>query len=860
MRTGLQSPVFDRNRIVSKEDLGDHFLEYYRDTLDDLLENILYPEGGLFQAVSLIAAGANKFSVSGPPSPTGMADGHILDVTEDPGYCAGVQFENAIGIEYGIALGRSLFPVGVEISTLDGQPRIEYLKEIIGSYWANPGGVTDNLDGTLTMVVDTVTEVNVSNAGRYVLVLKYPDLAAGATEEDIAWQVCLVSWSGTQNEITTSDSPAGAGYFGQATPSTSNSQYQVCLLGPYVSRNFISSMKGDSNFAFLGTVIGTDPPNPPAVFDTTEQNVYGTSGIAYLSHITRIENVPPDRLKIDVKALADEENTNTNQISVQGWNGAGGAATVFTVDELGNVFIWGDLQVQGESLQQDLVTIQASEIITDSLTLGDADSDHHLVKGEWQHRNVTDARNVFVVDGATGHIGVGGNWSASYDVVIYGTGDTENIQLYCTPTGGVIDMEANTLNIDMVYLTMDITTELSLVSADDPQLGFWDEGEGVDEKRWGIRATAGSFFVGVIRNDAGAWGTAGIEIGRTGTTLGNLTLKGDYIGLEAATQIQATNDLVPSTPETSKCGDSSNYWLQSAASEFFARGSSSVDPTLTLYHSEGAVDEKYWQLYSLDTGTLVLISLTDALVPSATTGVSFTRTAEDMTQMKVISPLAEFECSTKIVLDSPLVEVEGNIVPLTPASAGSIGIEDEEFANVHSEQMLLKRDDATRGPRIVIHNEDTDIDALNHRWEVQAATVIGPPDRAKLKIVVVGDTGGSEASAMEFDRSGLTPTRINTRSIYPLTGSNVLGDATDPWQQGTFSDKLVAKYLELDGDPGSGGAAGTVRFTNATVAVGGSGDCPVTTSSGAGTPTNTEWLKLYLPGATRWMPLWTSTT
>jgi hypothetical protein len=446
MITGQKRYYADVNRIFTAEDLHYGLMEYFKNPLDALMGEVLYPQSGLFNAIPLAADGNDKFKLSSYQDLTGMVDGCIWSAPEDAAVLEGVQFENALGIDYHIAIGRSWYPEGVEIGPKDGLPKIKFVKEVCGRDGDVPDAVVDNLDGTLTFTVDTITELGVSNAGREVLVIKFP-LDKGATSEAIAWQVCTVVWDGSNNKITTVDTPAGAGYFGQTSPSTSPSDYQVLLRGPLVSRN--TDLSVELRYAYLGTVTGTGAGNPPSVFDTSGQVVYGMGGASNLWQITRTVNVPPDRLKIDVKATAAEENAGIDQIRVSGWDGGGSPLTVFAVDELGNVSIQGDLTVQGETTQEDVVQVNSDETITGALTAGDNDSDSHEIQGEWTHASdgkPGGAGNVFVIDGDTGRIGIGDNYSASYEVAIYGNAAGNDAVLIAAGTiamTGQVEVEGN---------------------------------------------------------------------------------------------------------------------------------------------------------------------------------------------------------------------------------------------------------------------------------------------------------------------------------------------------------------------------------------------------------------------------------
>jgi len=388
-------------------------LPLFKDILDDFIAP-LWQYAGLFEPVVLAGDGADKFKLSSYAAQAGVARQEFLRPGENLAYIEGVQFENTSAIDYHIGLRPTYIVSELVVNPKDGTPQWTLIKHMIGLE-DNPDSVVDNLDDTLTMVVDSITEAGVSNAGRKVQVFQFTP-SEGATSYAIATQICTVAWDGSNNKITTVDAGSGEGYLGQTTPSTTAGDYTVVLLGPHVSRNTDLSL--DQDYAYLGTVKGAGAGNPPTVFDTSGQIIFGSSTISNLWQITRLETgVSPSRLKIDVKAVAAEEGSAIDQIRVSGWDGVGGAKTVFKVDELGNVVIEGDLDVKGETTQEDLVTINASEIVTDSLTLGDHDTaDSHLIKGTWWHRDSGETVTWFVVDGSSGNVGIGTTAHATYDL------------------------------------------------------------------------------------------------------------------------------------------------------------------------------------------------------------------------------------------------------------------------------------------------------------------------------------------------------------------------------------------------------------------------------------------------------------
>lgn len=386
------------NRILNSLHFQENILNYFDDSITEWFR-VLYSSSGWFDSgVELAADGNDKFKLQNYAEPSGVSYGRLLDLGERTSDVEGIQFENSLGTDYDVACKRSTLPQDIEVNPKDGQPNWLLLEDVVGVS-GTPDSVDDNGDGTLTAVVDSITESGVSNAGRTVLIMQSVP-AKGATSEAIAKEELTVVWDGSNNKITTS------GDLGQDTISTTASDYYIVMLGPRVMVS-PSALQSATEYAYVGTVTGAGSGNPPSTFDISGQTIV-TSSTSDLWQVLRKHNVPPERWKIDVKSIAAEENAGISQIRVTGWDGVGGQTTVFDVDELGNVVIDGDLTVQGETTQQDVVTVNSDEIITDSLTVGDADGDSHLIKGTWWHRNAAESETWLVVDSSnSGHVGIG---------------------------------------------------------------------------------------------------------------------------------------------------------------------------------------------------------------------------------------------------------------------------------------------------------------------------------------------------------------------------------------------------------------------------------------------------------------------
>lgn len=396
MATGATYVDFgSEKRLLGRSDFDDRFLGHLRELVQENMEKV-YRTGVVYDvALSLSAGGNDKFSIGGSSLATDGA-GHLLDIANS-GFEAGVQFENTAAIDYEIALHYTEVPDGVQVNPRKGLPEFIGVQEMVGES-ADPDLVVDG-GGSITLRVDSVAEAGVSHAGRTVRVFKKVP-GKNATTPAVAIEDVVVSWTGTNNEITIS------GVLGQDSVSTTPSDYTVVMLGPTVRRN--STLLGVDEYAFIGKVTGIGSGSPPVTFDITEQDVI-TASLSDLQDVTS-RNSTTDRLKIDVKSYAGD--VGDPQIAVRSPAGA----IVFEVDGSGNVVI------QGTTTQQDVVQVNSSETITDNLTAGDATADSHLIKGIWRHTDPGETANYFYVDGASGRIGFNRTQDATYQVAV--SGDT----------------------------------------------------------------------------------------------------------------------------------------------------------------------------------------------------------------------------------------------------------------------------------------------------------------------------------------------------------------------------------------------------------------------------------------------------
>jgi len=342
-------------RILGWQSFKDNLLDYLDDHDRDLIAQV-FKTSGTFVALSVAASGTDEYAITGYGA-LGVVDaidglGNMLDLYNKKTYNDNVPFENITGQDYHVAIRKASLPSGITVSQEDGQPNFDTYEEIVG-WEADPDQVIDNLDGTLTFQVDSVTESGVTNAGRTVAVYKKtPGL--GALTESEALETLTVAWASSQNRITT------ASNFGQTTASTTASDYRVVLLGPRTSRD--TDLRLLTDWCFVGIVDGKTGV-PPDTFDMSDQELIDIP-FSDWAHIVRYEPVPPDRLKIEVEALAGESGVDQIRINHLG------TGITFKVDEAGNITTTGKVGIGGAVGTPQLKVTGDGEFTTNLKILG----------------------------------------------------------------------------------------------------------------------------------------------------------------------------------------------------------------------------------------------------------------------------------------------------------------------------------------------------------------------------------------------------------------------------------------------------------------------------------------------------------
>lgn len=263
MKTGLSQINATTHRLVSRGDISDRIMQYLRDGTLTLGARVFTTEA-LFGDLSIASGGVDRISVIGSALATDglgyfMAPGNCFYLGED--FMAEVPFENTLGTSYYVGLARAQIPNGCALNSEGGNAEFLGWEEQIGVS-DDADFVVDNGDDTLTIRVDSVAQ-NISADGRRCWVWLKSAKSVAAYRA-----ICTVSWDGTHSTI---DVPH---VFGQATPSTTASDYTVMLIGPIIRTAPIHAGEG---VAYVGRTVGAGLGNAPSSFNMEGQNVANLS-------------------------------------------------------------------------------------------------------------------------------------------------------------------------------------------------------------------------------------------------------------------------------------------------------------------------------------------------------------------------------------------------------------------------------------------------------------------------------------------------------------------------------------------------------------------------------------------------------
>jgi hypothetical protein len=262
MSTGDKSINIYLKKFLSQQELVENFQELHEKLIKDLYRRV-YKLSGLFKGGILSSSAPNTFDVETPSEGT---DSQGNDIVLDPLYASALAFENTLNDLYYVGLRMAVVPVDVETNVRTGKLKYIFNEDVVGVR-ADPDDVIDNLNGTIKLIVDSITEPGVSNAGRKVRVF-LKTIEDGGLLGPLSlvqpFEELIVQWDGTNNFVQTT---TGLGQLA-TNISVDENDYQVVLMGPTVKKN--TDLRTIQEVIFLGIITGAGAGNSPSVFDQTD--------------------------------------------------------------------------------------------------------------------------------------------------------------------------------------------------------------------------------------------------------------------------------------------------------------------------------------------------------------------------------------------------------------------------------------------------------------------------------------------------------------------------------------------------------------------------------------------------------------
>lgn len=252
-------------RFLSQNRIANELIDYLQENSFDIQARI-FPSQGLFTYPATITYGAGVFSLSvAPAGPIEGTDGEGHTISLATTRQSNIPFEDDGASTYWIGMKYIEIPNGLYDNPRTGKPEYDKIMEEVGEL-ASPSNVTSTGGGTtITMRVNNLFPAGEDNSGRVVRVwLVNPQSGDPA----VAFEDCTVSWTGTDNEITTT------GLLGQGTISTNGADYQVACLGVSVAIGVTNPFS--SEYVMLGNIDSSQVA--PAGVDTSAQIDFSGGG------------------------------------------------------------------------------------------------------------------------------------------------------------------------------------------------------------------------------------------------------------------------------------------------------------------------------------------------------------------------------------------------------------------------------------------------------------------------------------------------------------------------------------------------------------------------------------------------------
>lgn len=262
MKTGDQALLLHNKQALGLAEFRDFFFSLLEQWTGDVAQ-AMWDEDGWYSADSpaLSSSGEGLVTVEAGKSGTDGV-GNLIETGQTESYDIDVPFPNANAVVYDVGLVEAKHPVADGLKTHDetGVPAWDYEKAVVGRL-AEPTSVVDNGDDTMTIDITSLLESGHDHTGRTVFVwMKSP----ASSVPSVAFQSLTSAYNvpGTYNYVICPD-------LGQTVISTTASDYQVLVVGPWITS--VTDLTVEPGVLFCGKITGTGAAGGPVtVFDYSD--------------------------------------------------------------------------------------------------------------------------------------------------------------------------------------------------------------------------------------------------------------------------------------------------------------------------------------------------------------------------------------------------------------------------------------------------------------------------------------------------------------------------------------------------------------------------------------------------------------
>lgn len=261
-------------KLLSLTGLKTNFLEYLSDKIDERTAAIFQQTSGVLDGdeIEIDPSGNDEFDLNiTNASRCVVGTGQIIDLSllNGAGISTDVPIENTLAATYYVGIKFMSVADGIELNPRTGDPEYPKFRDSYGEL-DNPTDAVDDPGVKLTLNCNSITEAGVDHSGRTVKV--YLANPVSPVEATAYFQGTIV-YNSPNNDIEIPYS-GGDGPLGQDTsvdpPSTTLTDYIVSIEGATWRKN--TDLRNDSDYAFIGTIIGGGAGNPIGVVDLSDQN------------------------------------------------------------------------------------------------------------------------------------------------------------------------------------------------------------------------------------------------------------------------------------------------------------------------------------------------------------------------------------------------------------------------------------------------------------------------------------------------------------------------------------------------------------------------------------------------------------